>query len=348
MNNKKDEKSCGQKIIKCLIGIIIVLIALMLIVVVRDRCVFHKKVYDIAITEINAKKKAYADSTALDSLNKRGTLADTMSKPVQINASFSDTRNHNGISKTVNINNPDPMKQFTEDVSSIIDTLKDTDGLISANGITYLISLIVALLIALVSDRVIAMEKLMADMHDLEANLRGKETNLHELETNLRGKKAEHIMNMKKMEEVINETQKKQQQVIPFYSRVTNYNNLLNKIESLYNHILLIDVTLSSTEINEKISEIILLLNSRINIICDDIKDRFNNKRKSMDFITSDEKSILFTYVEDALSCLENNLKKLKVDDILYKPIQDKMYLVEEIRDKIDAIEVQDNIYTTS
>lgn len=142
MNNKKDEKSCGQKIIKCLIGIIIVLIALMLIVVVRDRCVFHKKVYDIAITEINAKKKAYADSTALDSLNKRGTLADTMSKPVQINVSFSDTRNHNGISKTVNINNPDPMKQITEDVSSIIDTLKDTDGLISANGITYLISLI--------------------------------------------------------------------------------------------------------------------------------------------------------------------------------------------------------------
>lgn len=348
MNNKKDEKSFWQKIIKCLIGIIIALIALMLVVVVRDRCVFHKKVYDIAITEINAKKKAYADSTALDSFNKRGTLADTIiSKSVQINASSSNARNHNGISQTVNINNSDPMKQITDDVSSIIDTLKDTDGLISANGITYLISLIVALLIALVSDRVIAMEKLMADMHDLEANLHGKETNLHELETNLRGKEAEHIKNMKKMDEVINETQKKQRQVIPFYSRVTNYNNLLNKIESLYNHILLIDITLSSAEINEKTSEVILLLNSRINIICDDIKDRVNNKKNSLDFITSDEKSIIFTYIEDARECSKNNLKKLKVDDILYKTLQDMMYLVEEIRDKIDAIEVQDNIFTS-
>ena len=104
---------------------------------------------------------------------------------------------------------------------------------------------------------------------------------------------------------------------------------------------------MSSAEINEKTSKVILLLNSRINIICDDIKDRFNNKRKNLDFITSDEKSIIFTYIEDALSCLENNLKKLKVDDILYETIQDKMYFVEEIKDKIDAIEVQENIYTS-
>lgn len=333
MNNKKYEKSCGQKFIKCLIGIIIALIALMLIVVVRDRCVFHKKVYDVALSEINTHKKTYADSTALDSLNKSGAYADTISKPVQISASSSDARNHNEISQTVNINNPDPIKQVTEDVSSIINTLKDTDGLISANGITYLISLIVALLIALVSDRVIAMEKLMADMRKLEAKLRGIET--------------ERVENMLKMQEQISEVQKLQQQVIPFYSHATNYNNLLNKIESLYNHILLIDVTLSSAEINEKTPEVILSLNSRINIICDDIKDRVDNKKNSLDFITSDEKSIIFTYVEDALSCLKINLKNLKVGDILYETIQDKMYLVEEIRDKIDAIEVKDNIFTS-
>lgn len=339
MNNKKDEKSCGQKIIKCLLGVIIALIALMLIVVVRDRCAFHKKVYDIAITEINVKKKAYTDSTALDSLNKRRAFADTISKSVHVNDPSSDSRNHDKISQTVNINNPDPLRQNIEDVSSIIDTLKDTDGLISANGITYLISLIVALLIALVSDRVIAMEKLMADMRGLETILRG-------LETNLRGKDVEHVKNMKKMEEQINEMQKKQQLVMSYYNRTTNYNNLLNKIASLYNHIILIDITLSSAEITEKTSEVILLLNSRINIICDDIKDRFNNKKNSLDFITPEEKSNLFTYVDDALSCLKMNLKKLKVDDILYKPIQDKMYLVEEIRDKIDAIEVQKNIHT--
>ena len=108
----------------------------------------------------------------------------------------------------------------------------------------------------------------------------------------------------------------------------------------------MIDITLSSAEITEKTSVIILLLNSRINIICDDIKDHVSNKKNSLDFITPDEKSNLFTYVDDALSCLKMNLKELKVDDILYKPIQDKMYLVEEIRDKIDAIEIQENIYT--
>jgi hypothetical protein len=346
MSNKKDEKSCKQIIIQFLIGIIIALIALMLIVVVRDRCAFHKKVYDIAITEINVKKKAYADSSALDSLNKRRTFADTISKSVHVNEPSSDSRNHNEISQTVSINNSNPIKQITGDVSSIIDTLKDTDGLISANGITYLISLIVALLIALVSDRVIAMEKRIADMRDLEANLRDLEANLRGKETNLRDLEAEHIENMKKMEEEINEMQKKLQQVMSFYSHTTNYNNLLNKIASLYNHIILIDITLSSAEITEKTLEVILLLNSRINIICDNIKDRVSNKKNSLGFITSDEKSNLFTYVEDALSCLKMNLNNLKVNEVLYNTIQDKMYLVEEIRDKIGAIEVQENIYT--
>lgn len=328
MNNKKNEKSCGQNFIKCLIGIIIALIALMLIVVVRDRCVFHKKVYDVALSEINTHKKTHTDSTALDSLNKRGAFADTISKPVQISASSSDASNHNEISQTVNINNPDPIKQITEDVSSIIDTLKDTDGLISANGITYLISLIVALLIALVSDRVIAMEKLMREMNDLRVDI-----------------EKTMQMQISQLDDKIEE--KTQQKLKSSNNHTTNYNNLLNKIASLYNHIILIDITLSSAEINEKTSGVILLLNSRINIICDDIKDRVNNKEKNLDFITSDEKSIIFTYVEDARDCLESNLKKLKVDDILYNPIQDKMYLVEEIRDKIDSIEVQENIYTS-
>lgn len=327
MNNKKDEKSCGQKIIKCLIGVIIALIALMLIVVVRDRCAFHKKVYDIAITEINAKKKAYADSTALDSLNKRRAFADTISKSVHVNEPSSDSRNHDKISQTVNINNPDPIRQNIEYVSSIVDTLKDTDGLISANGITYLVSLIVALLIALVSDRLIAMEQLMREINDLQVDI-----------------EKTMQMQISKLDATIEE--KTQQKLKSINNHNSNYSNLLNRIASLYNHIILIDITLSSAEITEKTSGVILLLNSRINIICDDIKDRFNNKKNSLDYITPDEKSNLFTYVEDALSCLEMNLKKLKVDDILYMPIQDKMYLVEEIRDKIDAIEVQENIYT--
>ena len=161
---------------------------------------------------------------------------------------------------------------------------------------------------------------------------------------------TKEIPKMKELKELNSETQKEVQLIknnnTSFYSHTTNYDNLLNRITSLYNHIILIDITLSSAEITEKTSEVILLLNSRINIICDDIKDHVSNKKNSLDFITSDEKSNIFTYVEDALSCLEMNLKKLKVDDILYMPIQDKMYLVEEIRDKIDAIEVQENIYT--
>ena len=143
MKYRKYRKNGEQRFVKHLVRIIIALIILMLVLVVHDRCVFHKQVYDIAISEINAQKKAYADSIALDSPNKRGTFADTILKPVQISESSSDAKNHDKISQTVNINNPDPIRQNIEDVSSIIDTLKDTDGLISANGITYLISLIV-------------------------------------------------------------------------------------------------------------------------------------------------------------------------------------------------------------
>lgn len=334
VRNKKYRKKGEQRFVKCLIRIIIALIVLMLILVVHDRYAFHKQVYDNAITEINAHKKAYADSAALDSLNRRGLFVDTISKPVQISASSSDLRNHNEIKQTVNINsNIDPIKQIAEDVYSTIDTLKDTDGLISANGITYLISLIVALLIALVSDRVIAMENLMRNLTDKKADM----------EKNIQ-------IQISQLDKIIEEKtqQKLNSRITMFSTHTTNYNNILNRIETIYNHTILIDNTISSAGINEKTPALIGLLSSRINLIYDDIIARFNDNKRRLDFITSDEKLLLGTYLEDALLCLKDTLNTVNNNKALLKMVEDKIYLVEEIRDKIDAIKMaQEDIYTS-
>lgn len=327
-------KNGEQRFVKYIIRTIIALIILMLIIVVHDRFVFHKQVYDSAISEINAQKKAHAASATLDTLYRRGIFEDTISKPVQISASSSDARNHNEMSQTVNINNPDPIKQITEDITSTIDTLKETDGLISANGITYLISLIVALLIALVSDKVLAVGKQMSLVNDLIAK---SDNYIQEQISELDDKIEDKIQ------------QKLKSNTILIYNHTTNYNNILNRVVSLYNHTILIDITLSSAEVNDRTSHVIDLLNSRVNLIYDGIMNRFNDKKYSLEFVTLDEQSLLYTYIEDALYCLNMNFKTVITmnDDYLQSIIQDKINIIEEIKDKIDAIEIQENIYSS-
>lgn len=330
MNNKKNEKNNGFIFFKCLIWIIIGLIVLMLIVVVRDRCVFHNQVYDIALSEIKKRETPCADSMFFGSPNNRELYADTITKSQEISASSSYVSNFNEISQSVN---SDPINYIKEDGFFLIDKLKDIDGLISANGITYLISLIVALLIALVSDRVIAMEQLIREISILKAEIR-ETMQLQTLQ--LDDKIKEKIL------------QELKTRTTRFYYHTTNYNNILTRIESLYNHTMLIDNTISSIEVNEKTIEVIGLLGSRINLICDEIIDRFNNSKLRLGFITSEEKSLLETYIDDTLLCLQEDLKEInkKENDALSTIIQDKIYLVEEIRDIIGTIEVREEIYT--
>ncbi len=332
MNNKYDN-CCEHKFFKCIIWLTIGLIAIMLVIVVRDRYVFHNRVYDIAVSEIKDRQTPRADPVIFDSLNNRKLHTDTI-KLQKTNSSSSNKENFNEISQSVTINNSDPISHIKEDIISLIDELKDTDGLIGANGITFLISLIVALLISLVSDRVIAMEDLMRQFHDLS---------------------AETMKYTKEMPQIIklnNETQKEIQRIREinalFYIHTSNYSNTLNRVESLYNHTILIDNTISSIEVNEKTTEVIGLLGSRINLICDEIIDRFNNSKLKLDFITSEEKSLLETYIDDTLLCLQEDLKEInkKGNVALSTIIQDKIYLVEEIRDIIGTIEVREEIYT--
>lgn len=333
MNNKKNKKTLEFIFFKCLIWIIIGLIVLMLIIVVRDRCVFHNQVYDIAFSEINERETPCADSVIYDSLNNRKLYADTITKTQKTNASSSDVRNFNEISQSVTINNSNPINHIKEDAFSLIDKLKDIDGLISANGITYLISLIVALLIALVSDRVIAMEQLISEVSILKAEIRETmQLQIQQLDDKIKEKILQELKTSTTL----------------FYYHTTNYNNILTRIESLYNHTMLIDNTISSIEVNEKTTEAIGLLGSRINLICDEIIDRFNNSKLKLNFITSDEKRLLETYVDDTLLCLQEDLKEVnkKGNDALSTIIQDKIYLVEGIRDIIGTIESREEIYT--
>jgi hypothetical protein len=305
----------------------------MLVVVVRDRYVFHNRVYDIAVSEITERQMPCADPVIFDSLNDKKIYTDTI-KTQESNPSSSNARNLNKISQTGTDNNSAPISHIKEDVISLIDELKDTDGLIGANGITFLISLIVALLISLVSDRVIAMEDLMRQFHELSAET------------------MKYTKEMPRIIKLNNETQKEIQRIREintlFYVHTTNYNNILNRIESLYNHAILIDNTISSIEVNEKTSEVIGLLGSRINLICDEIIDRFNNSKLKLDFISSDEKSLLETYIDDTLLCLQEDLKEInkKENNVLSTIIQDKIYLVEGIRDIIGTIESREEIYT--
>lgn len=304
--------------------LICVLVSLMLIVVVHDRYVFHDLVYKEAASEIIVLEQA-KDSCCSSYVCRHHI--DSIAKSQQISSSVA-TANNNNIRQTVNVNSDSgSLSEIIEDVSSLFNLMKDVDGLISANGITFLISLIVALLIALVNDKI-------GEMQKLEGQLNKQIT---VIEDNLNSRLREQIGGEIKKESTI------------LYNHLANYAMLLAKVESLFN----LSITIGSAtkflflpvedrKVSNSLAEDVGTLCSRLSLLCEPIEDILDGRKGRIDYLSEDEKNILLTYLADAQNALEVSRKTVKENQnlqYLYKILGDNRRMLENIYEMIEAVE---------
>lgn len=336
MNKKKWSTS------ECLIGLILGLLVLMLVVVVHDRYVFHKFVYNKAVCEVALLKKA---KKSCPCSCKCRHYVDSIAKPLQ-NRSSAEVANTNNIRQTVNVNsNSSSLSKVVEDASSLFSLMKDVDGLISANGLTFLISLIVALLIALVTDRIGAMEKFRVDMRK-EREEEKKNLNNY-LKEQIEKKDSETKETIEKaIEDVYNKTKDK---TTLMYNHLTNYDMLLTRVESLFNLAITIGsvtrfmslIPVYNTKIKKSFSEEIGTLCSRFSLLCDSIGDIFNTSEIKNDNLSKYEICILYTYLLDAKVELKKSREMVRDrnNENLYIILGDCRRMIENIYDKIETVE---------
>ncbi len=323
-----------------LVKVIVGLVAIMLVLVVHDRYVFHAQIYRNAQTEVNVFNKT---NTSCPYICKCRYHIDSISQSKNV-SSYVQIVNADSIYLTGNCNScPNTLYIKSEDTPSLINLMKDVDGLISSNGLTFLISLIVALLIALVTDRIGAMEKFRSEM--IIEREKGKEKLKKDLEEQIekKNKEIENIID-KKTNDVIKQTRKK---TADLYSHLADYDMLLARVESLFNLSITIgNVTTfmlsqdnDSTDKKNTLLEEIGTLCSRLSLLCDPIEDVFNGSEKRIDYLSEDEKNILLTYLADSKAELEQSRKKLKDNEHLYHILGDNKYMIENIYNMIEAVE---------
>ena len=334
-----------------LVKVIIGLIIIMLILVVHDRYVFHSKVYCKAISEVAVLEQAI-DSCS--SLCKCRHCIDSIAKS-QIRSSSVGATNTNNIRQTVNVNdNSDSLSEMIEDTSSLFTLIKDVDGLISANGITFLISLIVAILIALVTDRIGAMEKLSAALSMTKEGTEQALKNNEKLQKEMQDSLNESMSNVEKIRKSNEQLQEDVRQFLietgnkrkELYNHFAIYDMLLSKVESLFNLAITIgSVTkfMSLPNVNnvdkDSLYKNVGILCSRLSLLCDSIEDILNGRERKIEHLSEDEKNILLTYLADAQDELERSRGEVKSNQFLYNIIGNNIRMVYILYDMIEAIE---------
>jgi hypothetical protein len=331
--------------------LILVLIVLMLIVVVYDRYTFHKLVYNKAATEAAILKEP-KDSCSFCLCKHH---IDSIAKLQLIRSSAEVANINNNNCETVNIKNKsDSSREIIEKVSSLFSLMKDVDGLISANGITFLISLIVALLIALVTDKLSVIEKLTAEVNNKEEQAKKVFENNDKLQkevqqtlkdTEIKIEKAlgSNVKLQKKVQKSLKDAEIK---TAKLYDHLANYDRLLVKVESLFNLSItignvtkvILQTSVDNLEIKESLSTEIGILCSRLSLLCDPIEDILNGRNRRIDHLSEDEKNILLTYLEDAKNELEKSRKAIKDNPNLYKIIGGNRRIVENIYGMIETL----------
>lgn len=303
-------------------GMIACLIIIMLGVVVCDRHEFHNRVYEAAYQSAFTMKCQQCNSVA-------------GSSRVSIDSTI------------VNISNSNqPVGDNT-----ILDALSKSDSLLSANGLTYLVTLIVALLASLLLTKIEAMEKAVSAYKDLKDKLDEAMKQINESTKSLSEiKKQQEVINKfrTQISQSLDEIRKQQKEISNFegeigayYKKTTNYDHILNRIASAFNmSIMISNVTTSlseqnSNEENRRIATEAGVLCSRLSHICDQIYI------KVLTYLTTDEKDILDTYLDDTLNGLDYSLRRAKSIKIepLSNRIEGNIGLVKEIKEMVDDIE---------
>ena len=273
---------------------------------IYDRCTFHNYVKETA--------KEYVDSV---SKKRLAALQDDASFYAQDSIIAITSNAEESISlNNINYNKSSELNTHLQ-VQDIFDILSKSDGILSANGITFLVTLVVALLVTLL-------------VHRMDSEQRWRESFGKEM------KKQTIEMQNSVTKSIIIHTAK--------------FNNILTRVASIYNLGTMIDdvaKTLSSekSEMTNRSLKIGKLC-SRLSLTCSELDSRLKNKKQKLEFLTKDEKEILYTYLTDTLDDLKSSqdyADRLGIK-ALNNIIEKKIDVVEEIKDTLDSVEIREGI----
>lgn len=201
---------------------------------------------------------------------------------------------------------PDIEKQSLEDIKYFA---SECHTLLDSNSITFLVTLIIALLAALLLNRIEKIENLI-------------------------------VQNRK----LVNRNEEIKQETTDFINRSIKYNILLVYTESIYNIAIMID---NLTEImclqNDPSFSMIGVLCSRFAISTDKLDEMLDDKKITP--LSQTEKHILFTYIDDTLGLLERTeemiIKKNETTNkksLINKIINERHYDLTYLKSKIEGL----------
>lgn len=333
MMNKLLMKYIPRILIVLTLGTII----FMLCAGIIDRKEFHCQVKKAAIADIktllgNNKNSAFYCS--MDSVN---------------NATISDIDKQISTSNSIIVINKPSDDQDNQPYSkSLLYVLSQSDGLLNANGLTFCVTLVVSLLAALLLYKIDTNDKLIEQnrtaFKETEKIIQQKTKVIQKEIEKYKNETSELKKENKKLKET---TQIIKSEYTLLYDHTAKFNQLLVRIESLYNLTILIGnlsvSLLTGKEANNNLLENVGTFCSRLSLICREIDDRLNNQDCRLDFLTKDEKEIINTYFEDAIGELmrvQDTAKRIGSNDLI-SIIKNNTSSVKNIMDMIDNIQMK-------
>lgn len=220
------------------------------------------------------------------------------------NLSATDIDTVEGIDQIKNLSAIAIAKSESGQGTDLIDNL---DGLLSSNGLTFMVSLIIALLIALMTNQADKVQKYFGDF-----DKRVKEIN-----------------------EIKEEIEKSKEEIKKFSSHQRLFNQLLNPIVQIHN--LSTIISIRSFDTSDQVQPSIGGLCSRVTIEIQKTCERIRSVRQMAEPYEEDEIAILTTYLEDAQSELKRATKNVDMSLIneLKKDVEDlKVQICSQIGNK--------------
>lgn len=338
MDTMDNKESCQNK--NWMTKVMLVSTIIFFVIVTFDRCTFHNEVYKEAKAEVI---KEMVQGIPIDSLS------------------------YSSDSSIIRICVSDKFNFSEDNYQKQLDILTKSDSLLSANSLTYLVTLIVALLASILLNNIDKMEKAIKaaetsernmeettkDAKDLNEKINSLKSELtHSLDNNKeQGEKLEELeMKLEESLQVSEEQSNRHKQLENktelYYKHINIFDYILNQIACIFNLSIMISnatSTLSPSKSNEEneiiAKEVAGSLCSRLELICDN-----NIKGYTIDYLTTDEKNIIITYLDDAHSALKrshksaNSIKKEK----LKARISNNINSVNSIIKMIDSVEIRD------
>lgn len=279
---------------KILVYLILIATFCVSCVQIYDGYKFHEQIKETAINETKNRCYNAVKDTAfcVNTPAKKNVYHDTSGK----NKPFPIT---NQIISNLSYRCYDPDKV------SLLDIMSKSDRLMSANGLTFCVTLIISLLATLVVIKIETNEKVIKETIEKEISSRYINTS-----------KFNHLL-----------------------ARIESVYNLSIIIGNVA---ILLRLNGNEGE-NDIISTNIGNLCSRLSPICKEIDDRLTKKESKLNLISKEEKGILNMYLEDTLGELERSvslaehINNTDLCAIIKKVIQS----VEDIKEAIDAIELK-------